>query len=195
VRPLFLSSLLALGCTSSHLACTSKHANAQDYDAGPWPPESGVVQDGVYTCCAPDSGLACCAERPGLLGFGFDDAGNPISVGSGGIDGAGKVANCFQYGGFGGRCTGAGEWYEGKDTCSLCCDGLRRTALLVPSQHEAGIFVQTEAGVTCEYAAPPSVVYCLPCGNGVCDTNENPCVCPADCPPDAGTHDAETSTG
>lgn len=63
-----------------------------------------------------------------------------------------------------------------------CCDGL---------QKRCGIPLYDG---TCDQAPQRSIYaapMCLPCGNGICDTLENRCNCPEDCP-EKGTSGLET---
>lgn len=77
---------------------------------------------------------------------------------------------CFQYGGTVGDCAPEGDVREGKDICSLCCPGLAEVEYLAP-----------DASGACEPQAPPSVLLCVACGDGVCGKGENVCNCPDDC--------------
>ncbi len=113
----------------------------------------GTYQQGPYTCCGEGHGLDCCP--PGSLP-------DPET---------GQTATCFQYGGVVGACTPEGDVLEGKDICALCCGDLVRIESSAPSSD----------GASCEETAPPSVLVCAACGDGVCGTGENECNCPDDC--------------
>lgn len=115
--------------------------------------DDGTYQQGVYTCCGEGKGLECCP--PGSL----PDPGS------------GKTATCFQYGGVVGACTAEGDVLEAKDICALCCGTLVRIESSAPSSD----------GASCEETAPPSVLVCAACGDGVCGLGENECNCPSDC--------------
>jgi hypothetical protein len=65
-------------------------------------------------------------------------------------------------------CRSAGQDIEGKSLGSRCCLGLKAIA---GSRLEQG---------QCQLA-PPSVLVCARCGDGVCGKGENSCNCPADC--------------
>jgi hypothetical protein len=60
------------------------------------------VSMGVYTCCAPGEGVACCAGTP--------------------------QGTCFKYGGIYGDCRPHGALMEGKVICAHCCSGLARVS-------------------------------------------------------------------
>jgi hypothetical protein len=62
--------------------------------------EVGRTMVGVYTCCAPIEGTACCAGMAQGL--------------------------CFPYGGTARRCREEGGQFDGKDICSVCCPGLTK---------------------------------------------------------------------
>lgn|GEM_PF-2015156 len=132
--------------------------------------DAGTYHQGVYTCCGAGRGLSCCAEEPGLLGYDVQPDGGIVAVGD--LHDGSTEANCFRYGGASGACAGNGDMFDGKDICSICCPGLVRTNQVAPSGD----------GSTCVQAGPVSLFVCLPCGNGVCETTENHCTCPADCP-------------
>jgi hypothetical protein len=110
---------------------------------------------GVYRCCAEGIGTDCCPGAP--------------------------PQTCFKHGGIYGACRQAGELYEGKVICAGCCDGLERSSLLVP-----GNAIPPEKDLLpdgCDYAAaPPSMLVCIKCGDGICGVAENFCNCPIDCP-------------
>ena len=106
---------------------------------------------GAILCCASGEGTACCP-------------------------GGGTSFTCQPYGGSYRRCIGAGEIYEGKVACALCCDGLVRKNLDEP---EPATGSQERV---CTRDAPPSLLICIRCGDGVCGAGENSCRCPADCP-------------
>ena len=155
--------ILVAGCGS---AVDSGSPDASTGDAAA--PDSGAYHQGVYTCCGPSRGLTCCTAQAGLLGYETTADGGLV------VHGArpdGKTeANCFHYGGTAGACTPRGSSYEAKDICSLCCDGL---APVSPSK--------LAADGSCVQTAPISLLECLPCGNGICDADEDKCSCPADC--------------
>lgn len=79
---------------------------------------------------------------------------------------------CAAYGGFG-DCAAAGAGISAKVSCSICCPGLVTISntKLVDGKCVGGQFLDSN--------------FCAPCGDGVCQTSagENPCNCPADCPP------------
>lgn len=131
---------------------------------------SGTYHSGsAYTCCGPGKGLTCCTADAGLLGYDVQPDG--AIVGFGARPGGTTEANCFQYGGIINACAEVGVQFDGKDPCVLCCPGLVRVDVFLPS--DAG----AEA---CQSAI--SIFECLPCGNGICELEENHCTCPADCP-------------
>lgn len=141
--------------------------------------DSGTYHSGGgSTCCGPGQGLACCTADAGLWGYDYAPDGAVIVVGDVAEMAGGTVpANCFRYGGILGACAGDGEQFDGKDACTLCCPGLTPVIKAVAGGGDAG-----DAGPSCVPAVPVSLFTCMPCGNGVCDTEENHCTCPGDCP-------------
>jgi hypothetical protein len=137
------------------------------YDAGTGQ-DTGTYSQGPYTCCGDGQRLSCCTKDKGLLGFDISDDGTITPVGDTSL----AQANCFRYGGTAGMCMPQGEQVEGKDICAICCAGLKKSPALEPGD-----------GGTCVASggASLSVAVCLPCGNGVCDKDENRCNCPSDC--------------
>jgi hypothetical protein len=133
--------------------------------------DSGTYHKGVYTCCGPEAGLSCCTAEPGLLGYDIlpDGAIVPVGRREGGVE-----ANCFPYGGALGACAGDGVQFDGKDPCSICCPGLAVAFQLAPNP--------SDAGPACIATGPASLLTCTPCGDGVCQQDENHCSCPSDCP-------------
>ena len=67
-------------------------------------------------------------------------------------------------------CRSEGQSFEGKSLGEACCAGLTPVDSTYPSPQG-----------TCMRSAPPSVMVCARCGDGVCGTGENWCNCPADC--------------
>ena len=130
---------------------------------------NGTYHHGVYTCCGPDAGLTCCTADAGLLGYAIEPDGAVVKYG--GISGS-TEANCLHYGGDLGACAGVGVQYDGKDECALCCPGLTRVNVIIP----------TDGGNACSADEVTGFFTCVPCGNGICDPSENHCTCPADCP-------------
>lgn len=108
---------------------------------------------GPYRCCATGTGTSCCAGLP--------------------------REKCQPYGGAYGDCRHAGESYEAKVICSKCCDGLVRVPSYVVGDADPPSLDQLPAG--CDLGAPPSILTCIACGDGVCGTGESFCNCPADC--------------
>ena len=134
------------------------------------PDDSGTYHSGsAYTCCGAGNGVTCCAADAGLLGYDVRPDGAIVGFGArpAGI----TEANCFQYGGILGACADLGVQFDGKEPCVLCCTGLVRVNVFLPS----------DAGPD---ACQPviGIFACLPCGNGICDPQENHCTCPSDCP-------------
>lgn len=126
----------------------------------------GTYHHGVYTCCGPGQGVSCCTADAGLLGYASDGAVSGDTSGR-------TEANCFQYGGGAGSCYDNGAMFDGKDSCALCCAGLRPVKPLGPNRsYPDGPCILTSA---------ISAFVCLPCGNGICDSYENSCSCPEDC--------------
>jgi hypothetical protein len=114
--------------------------------------DPGEYDDGVYHCCADGDGTACCD--------GYEQG------------------MCFQYGGVYEGCVPAGGEIEGKVICALCCDGLvEREPMVETTQVFDGYPEGCGPG-----PAPPSILVCVACGDGVCGEGENRCVCPEDCP-------------
>jgi hypothetical protein len=72
-------------------------------------------------------------------------------------------------GGIYGRCREESEEIEGKVPGAYCCAGLKKVSQAEPR------------GDDCVVLVPPSLLVCLPCGDGVCGTQENICNCPEDC--------------
>lgn len=131
--------------------------------------DSGTYRSGsAYTCCGAGRGVTCCTADAGLLGYEVQPDGAIMPVGD---LRAGPEANCFQYGGVVGKCAGEGVTFDGKDACVLCCQGLVRVNEFILSDASPDACVPVL-----------SIFACLPCGNGICDPEENPCTCPADCP-------------
>ncbi len=145
----------------------SSMEGGQSSDGGPG--ASGYRQ-GSNMCCGAGQGLTCCTADAGLLGYDVLSDGAIVAVGDLEI---GFEANCFQYGGFLGACAGDGVEFDGKDPCVVCCAGLVRI-------HP--ILLGDAGPAACMDVTPPSIFRCVPCGNGVCDPDENRCTCPADCP-------------
>lgn len=106
-------------------------------------------RQGAYLCCAKGEGLSCC--------------------------GGATTGTCFGYGGTLGDCTPEGNTLDGKDICSICCPGLTRVSLSMPSEAGAG------DAAACVGEGPPSLLLCVACGDGVCGPSENSCNCPTDC--------------
>jgi hypothetical protein len=131
----------------------------------------GTYQHGVYTCCGPGKGLTCCKASKGLLGYEVESDGAVVAYGH---RTDATSANCFRYGGHAGACLPANGQFDGKDICSICCPGLTAANQLAP--------VQGDSGTSCELTGIPSLFTCIECGNGICESNENECTCPADCP-------------
>jgi hypothetical protein len=120
-------------------------------DAGD-PAQTGY-DDGVYHCCAEGEGTSCCDDY---------DSGM-----------------CFEYGGIYHACRGQGEQVERKVICSLCCPGLMFAEPMVETDDD---WTQEGYPEGCGPGpTPPSLGVCVSCGDGVCGTGENRCVCPADC--------------
>lgn len=113
-------------------------------------PKGGYDQ-GPYHCCDPDQGTSCCSGY--RQGF------------------------CFAYGGTSGACRGPGDSYDGKDICSLCCDGLQAASVLVPTMPGASDDCGPPAS-----GPPPGNLICIACGDGECGAGESRCNCPSDCP-------------
>lgn len=69
-------------------------------------------------------------------------------------------------------CHSEGQDIDGKDigAGARCCPGL---TAISSSQPDNG---------KCVNFAPPSILICTHCGDGVCGQGENPCNCPSDCP-------------
>jgi hypothetical protein len=128
---------------------------------------------GTYTCCGPGKGLTCCTADAGLFGYEYEDGAN-VAVGDVELAFGTKPANCFRYGGILGDCAGDGVQFDGKDACTFCCPGLTRVIKAVPN--DGG------PGPACVPIVPISLFTCMPCGNGICEPEENHCTCPADCP-------------
>jgi hypothetical protein len=130
--------------------------------------DSGVYHQGVYTCCGPNDGVSCCTADAGLLGY--ETLADGAIVSHGARPDNKTEANCFHYGGTANSCTPRGSSREGKDICSLCCDGLTAVSPM-----------ELASDGSCTQTAPISLLKCLPCGNGICDPDEDKCSCPADC--------------
>lgn len=114
---------------------------------------AGYEMRGVYRCCAPGTGTACCEGM--------------------------KQGMCFAYGGLYGDWRRAGEQYDGKVICAQCCEGLERRGVVVRGNATPPEVDGLPDG--CDVGAPPSVLVCLRCGDGVCGTGEDFCNCPEDC--------------
>jgi len=89
----------------------------------------------------------------------------------------GEGTSCFEYGGVYHACREAGEEFEAKIECALCCDGLTRAEPLMETDDVLDGYPKG-----CGPVAPPSVFVCVACGDGTCGAGENRCVCPEDCP-------------
>jgi hypothetical protein len=69
------------------------------------------------------------------------------------------------------------EAFEGKVAGAQCCEGL-----VVASQDvETDEVIDGYPPGCGPGTAPPSVMICLECGNGVCEAGENRCNCATDC--------------
>lgn len=77
-----------------------------------------------------------------------------------------------------GNCIAEGETYSAKAGEARCCEGLVFLDSVGPSEDGSGID-GLPAG--CLPDGPPDIKQCLPCGNGVCDPDEDYCNCPDDC--------------
>jgi len=107
--------------------------------------------DGVYQCCAQGEDTSCCVDE--------------------------EPGMCFEYGGYYGDCRQEGELLEGKIICGLCCEGLQQKEPMIetddgPSDYPDGCGPGE---------APPSILVCVACGDGICGSAENRCICPEDC--------------
>lgn len=160
-----LPVLVAVGAFATR-ACSS---DGPPSSPAPAQTDSGGYTQGVYTCCAEGTGVSCCTAERGLLAYEVQADGAVRAVGAR-ADGQ-TSANCFQYGGVKTTCTGAGEFFERKDICAICCDGL---ATLEPSEPSDG-------GGCGPGSLPPSAGLCAACGNSNCEAGETRCNCPADC--------------
>jgi hypothetical protein len=129
--------------------------------------DAGYEMRGVYRCCAKGTGKACCEGVP------RSPSGS---------------AMCFQYGGLYGDCRAAGELYEGKVLCAGCCDGLERSSMVEPGDEVPPELDGLPEG--CDETAPPSILVCIRCGDGICGAGENFCNCLADCPRPESVADA-----
>lgn len=157
-------NLSLLSCATGPGAAPGLSTTSPTTDSAPG--SDGTYLRGVYTCCGPGRGVSCCTADAGLLGYALDGAvfgGRPGQT----------EANCFQYGGTAGACYDNGAMFDAKDVCALCCSGLERVNALAPN--DAG------TGPACLLVGPPSAMTCVPCGNRICDPDENSCTCPADC--------------
>lgn len=146
--------LLALGCgtRNDEPRTTAEDAGATPTDAGDG--DAGYTMVGVYRCCEPGAGTACCdGVRQGL---------------------------CFEYGGLYGDCRKQGESYEGKIICAHCCEGLEHLDNAKPGNQTPP--EQDGLPDGCDVGGPPSIIVCGKCGDGICAAGESFCNCPADCP-------------
>jgi hypothetical protein len=90
-------------------------------------------------------------------------------------------ANCYppqQDGGIYGRCRLDGEDIEGKVIGAYCCNHDADSGML---GHTVASRAPADGG-ECVLVAPPSVLICSRCGDGICSSWENVCNCPRDCP-------------
>ena len=86
------------------IQCGSESTDQDTETAHP----DGSFEDGVYHCCAPGEGTACCD--------GYEQG------------------MCFKFGGIYEQCIEAGETVSGKVICALCCDGLAEVSDLIVSE-------------------------------------------------------------
>ena len=111
-------------------------------------------------CCAEGQGTSCCEGR--------------------------EPGTCFEYGGIYGECITEGNEFEAKVMCAKCCEGLQQLSQAtvvgneVPPESD-GLPEECDSAYVYEDAPPPSLLICLPCGNGICDDKEHECNCPEDC--------------
>jgi hypothetical protein len=134
--------------------------------------DSGTYRSGSSnTCCGLGSGLTCCTADSGLLGYDVKPDGAIVAVGA--RTGGGTEANCFQYGGIVGTCAGDGLQFDGKEPCVVCCPGLKRVNQAVAN--DGGVGPDACMQIL-------GIFSCLPCGDGICEPDENQCTCPIDCP-------------
>jgi hypothetical protein len=73
-----------------------------------------------------------------------------------------------------GKCRVAGQDFDGKVAGAQCCEGTVRVGYLVPDPADPS---------GCRSTRPPSLILCMPCGDGICDDGENVCNCSEDCLP------------
>jgi|GEM_PF-2629561 len=105
---------------------------------------------------------------------GDDDTGGAVTGGTGGDDATGGAG--------GAACLAEGESYNpsvrprpGEEVVTDCCPGLAPVD---------GNLIALGDG-TCR-SRTGGAIYCLPCGDGVCEGAENECNCADDCPPSTG---------
>lgn len=80
-------------------------------------------------------------------------------------------------------CTEVGGEYFAKELHARCCAGLTNVnAFLVPDP--LGTYPGDDLPAGCgDGGAPPDLMVCVACGDGVCGEAEHVCNCPEDCPP------------
>jgi hypothetical protein len=135
------------------VVCACGDRDKAEHDAGGGPADAYEMR-GVYRCCAPGQGTACCAGTP--------------------------QGTCFQYGGVYDACVMAGDELDGKVICAACCAGLVRVPHLVVGASVPPPMDGLPDG--CDAAGAESSFVCTACGDGACGDGENVCNCPADCP-------------
>lgn len=94
------AAILGRDASRDVLSETDGMSTAAPTDSADLTEEVGRTMAGVYMCCAPNEGSACCAGT--------------------------AQGMCFKYGGTAGRCLQEGELFDGKDICAVCCSGLSR---------------------------------------------------------------------
>jgi hypothetical protein len=149
---LALSAIIAAACGGRSDAPapppdggSSTPASPSDGGDGILPPGVAYISGGAY-CCEKGIGRSCCPPDRGCAPYG------------GGLD----------------ACLPAGSSISGKDTCTICCEGL-------------GVIGRSKLvdGKCADDPFPDDGALCAACGDGFCHASagENPCNCPADCGP------------
>ena len=133
--------------------------------------DAGADSDLLDVGSDPDFDAAACDAR-------FDSRIAPNCMGCPGERPGGNCTLPVPDGGIYGRCREDGEEIGGKVLGAYCCnhaDAGGYIGYIIPSMRVAD-------GGDCVQTAPPDILICSICGDGICPPWENRCSCPADCP-------------
>jgi len=173
-----LASTLALTLAALSSACRADGLLAPDAnvatdasnaeEGGAEPISDGAAGDGS---AGESSDAHLCDNR-------HETGGVPTCLG---CPGERPGVNCYPPqpdGGIYGRCRLDGEDIEGKVIGAYCCNHDADSGML---GHTVASRAPADGG-ECILTAPPSVLICSRCGDGICSSWENVCNCPRDCP-------------